>query len=52
MLYVDQDTRDRIGTEKIEASVLQKISDCDIFIADLTPVAEVNVGKDDSFKRN
>lgn len=52
VLYVDQDTRDRIGTEKIEASVLQKIRDCDIFVVDLTPVAEVNVGKDDSFKRN
>ena len=24
VLFVDQDTRDRIGTEKIEASVLQK----------------------------
>lgn len=52
VLFVDQDTRDRIGTEKIEVSVLQKIRDCDIFIADLTPVAEVNVGKEDSFKRN
>lgn len=52
VLFVDQDTRDRIGTEKIEVSVLQKIRDCDIFIADLTPVAKVNVGKDDNFKRN
>jgi hypothetical protein len=52
VLYVDQDTRDRIGIEKIETSVLQKICDCDIFIADLTPVTEVNVGKDDNFKRN
>lgn len=32
--------------------MLQKICDCDIFVADLTPVAEVNVGKEDSFKRN
>ena len=52
VLFVDQDTRDRIGTEKIEVSVLQKIRDCDIFIADLTPVAKVNVGKDDNFTRN
>ena len=51
VLIVDQDTRNRIGTEKIEASVLQKIRDCDVFIADLTPVARVNVGKDDSFNR-
>ena len=52
VLYVDQDARDRIGIEKIETSVLQKICDCDIFIADLTPVAEVNVGKEDSSMRN
>lgn len=52
VLSVDQDTRDRIGTEKIETSVLQKIRDCDIFVADLTPVAKVNVGKDDNFTRN
>lgn len=51
VLIVDQDTRDRIGIEKIETTVLQKISDCDIFIADLTPVAKINAGNDESFKR-
>ncbi len=51
VLIVDQDTRDRIGTEKIEVSVLQKIYDCDIFIADLTPVAKVNVEESDGSNR-
>lgn len=37
-LVLDQDTRDRTGKRNIDAEVLQKIRDCDIFLADLTPV--------------
>lgn len=37
-LYIDQDTRDRKGKKKIEEEVLAKIRQCDIFVADLTPV--------------
>ena len=37
-LFLDQDTRKRVGKRNIDAEVLQKIRDCDIFLADLTPV--------------
>lgn len=37
-LVLDQDTRNRTGKRNIDAEVLQKIRDCDIFLADLTPV--------------
>ena len=37
-LVLDQDTRDRTGKRNIDAEVLQKIRDCDIFLADLTPI--------------
>lgn len=37
---VDQDTRDRIGTASIDDEVLKKIRECDVFLADLTPVTE------------
>ena len=37
-VYVDQDTRDRIGTSSIDSEVLNKIRNCDAFIADLSPV--------------
>lgn len=40
-LIVDHDTRDRVGTQDINAEVLQKILHCDIFIADLTPVCKI-----------
>lgn len=40
-LIIDHDTRDRIGTQNIDAEVLQKILCCDIFIADLTPVCKI-----------
>lgn len=40
-LIIDHDTRDRIGTQNINAEVLQKILGCDIFIADLTPVCKI-----------
>lgn len=37
-LFVDQDTRERVGKRNIEAEVLEKIRNCDIFLADLTPI--------------
>lgn len=40
-LIVDHDTRDRVGTQDINAEVLQKILHCDIFIADITPVSKI-----------
>lgn len=40
-LIIDHDTRDRVGTQNIDVEVLQKILNCDIFIADLTPVCKI-----------
>ena len=40
-LIIDHDTRDRVGTQDINAEVLQKILHCDIFIADVTPVSKI-----------
>ena len=37
-LIIDQDTSGRTGKRKIEEEVLRKIENCDIFLADLTPV--------------
>lgn len=37
-LFVDEDTRERVGKRNIDAEVLEKIRKCDIFLADLTPV--------------
>ena len=37
-LFIDQDTRERVGMRNIDAEVLEKIHKCDIFVADLTPV--------------
>lgn len=37
-LFIDQDTRDRVGKRNIATEVLEKINHCDIFVADLTPV--------------
>lgn len=37
-LFIDQDTRERVGKRNIDAEVLEKIRKCDIFVADLTPV--------------
>lgn len=37
-LIIDQDTRERIGTEDIASTVLRKIKECDIFLGDVTPV--------------
>jgi len=38
-IKVDQDTRDEAGSPKIEDIVFEKIRNCDIFLADITPVA-------------
>ena len=40
-LIIDHDTRDRVGTQNIDVEVLQKILNCDIFIADITPVCKI-----------
>lgn len=40
-LILDQDTRNRVGTENIDQTVLEKIDACDIFVADITPVASL-----------
>ena len=37
-LFIDQDTRERVGKRNIDAEVLEKIRKCDIFVADLTPI--------------
>lgn len=37
-LFIDQDTRERLGKRNIATEVLEKINNCDIFVADLTPV--------------
>ena len=37
-LFIDQDTRERVGKRNIVTEVLDKINRCDIFVADLTPV--------------
>lgn len=36
-LFIDEDTRERVGKRNIESEVLEKILKCDIFLADLTP---------------
>ena len=45
-LYIDQDTRDRIGTVNINEKVISKIEACDIFVADLTPVITLPENKE------
>lgn len=37
-LVIDQDTRSRVGKRNIAVEILNKINQCDIFMADLTPV--------------
>ena len=37
-LFIDQDTRERVGKRNIDTEVLEKIRKCDIFVADLTPI--------------
>ena len=41
-LIIDQDARERIGTEDIAVSVLNKIKECDIFLGDVTPVTFIS----------
>ncbi len=45
-LFLDQDTRERVGKRNIDAEVLDKIRKCDIFVADLTPVTTYISPKD------
>lgn len=40
-LVIDSDTWDRIGKKNIENEVLRKINNCDIFVADFTPVCTI-----------
>lgn len=40
-LVIDQDTRERTGKRDIAHEVLKKIDNCDIFLADLTPVTTI-----------
>lgn len=37
-LVIEQDTRGRVGVRNIAIEVLDKIRNCDIFVADLTPI--------------
>lgn len=37
-IEIDQDTRNRVGVQKIDVEILEKISKSDIFLADITPV--------------
>ena len=42
LIEITQDTNGRVGTQNIDKEVLQKIRDCDIFIADVTPILMAN----------
>lgn len=44
-LVIDADTRNVPGSPPITATILEKIDRCDIFLADVTPVAETDDGK-------
>ncbi len=37
-IEIDQDTSGRVGTENIDEKVLVKIQNCDVFVADVTPI--------------
>lgn len=50
-LIVDQDTRGRKGTEKIDVALLKKIRDCDIFLADMSPVTTMIQEIDEDVRR-
>lgn len=39
-LVLDEDTRGRVGNRDIVHAVLDKIKKCDVFLADVTPVAQ------------
>ena len=38
-LQIDQATRDIPGSPKIEDAIFEKISQCDFFLADITPIS-------------
>lgn len=46
-LCLDQDTWNRVGKKRIDVEVLNKIDNCDIFIADLTPVCKIEADEDE-----
>lgn len=39
---IDQATRDTPGSPKIEDTIFEKIKNCDIFLADITPIVSLN----------
>lgn len=45
-LIVEQDTGGRVGTKNIEDEVLRKIRNCDIFLADVTPICKIDTDGD------
>ena len=47
-ICLDQDTWDRVGKKCIEVEVLNKIDQCDIFIADLTPVCKLEANEEEN----
>lgn len=40
-IEITQDTNGRVGTQNIDSEVLQKIRDCNIFVADVTPIQTI-----------
>jgi hypothetical protein len=42
---LDQDARGVLGSPEISATILQKIENCSIFVADITPVGSLITGK-------
>ena len=42
---IDQDTRGTVGSPEISSTILQKINDCSVFVADITPVGTLKDGK-------
>lgn len=47
-ICLDQDTWNRVGKKRIEVEVLNKIDQCDIFIADLTPVCKLEADEEEN----
>lgn len=50
-LNLEQDTRGRTSAEDIDVAVLEKIRNCDIFLADLTPVTHL-IGDNEDVRRD
>lgn len=42
---IDQDTRGALGSQEISSTILQKINNCSVFVADITPVGTLKDGK-------